>query len=315
MSYGDAKVYFDGGHYIAIPHVEQSHKRRKRITIETNQVLNESKISNESIAVKNDKEVMAIAKIDLKVLFETLYKENLDKKPRERNEKIIESLEKYIESKEKLNEFVKVNLERKKRNLIERRKRFARKIYLQEWSYFCTFTYDDKKHTEDTFKTKLSNCLKHNSSRKGWKYAGVWERSPQNNRLHFHAIVYIPNNDLEFVEVKDYSTKTHKMQTTYQNKHFLEKFGRNDFEEINQYTINESIRYLMKYLGKTEERIVYSKDLPTYFISDIMDEDVVCTIGIEDRKLLLFDDFKCWDEGVLIGNVSKETISQLRKAN
>jgi len=312
MSYGDAKVYFDGGHYIAIPHVEQSHKRRKRITIETNQVLNES---IESSAVKNEKEVMATAKIDLKMLFETLYKENLDKKPRERNEKIIESLEKYIESKEKLNEFVKVNLERKKRNLIERRKRFARKIYLQEWSYFCTFTYDDKKHTEDTFKTKLSNCLKHFSSRKGWKYAGVWERSPQNNRLHFHALVYIPNNDLEFVEVKDYSTKTHKMQITYQNKHFLEKFGRNDFEEINKYTINESIRYLMKYLGKTEERIVYSNDLPTYFISDIMYEDIVCTIGIEDRKLLLFDDFKCWDEGVLIGNVSKETISLLRKVN
>ena len=83
MSYGDAKVYFDGGHYIAIPHVEQSHKRRKRITIETNQVLNESKISNESIAVKNDKEVMATAKIDLKVLFETLYKENLDKRQKE----------------------------------------------------------------------------------------------------------------------------------------------------------------------------------------------------------------------------------------
>ena len=70
-----------------------------------------------------------------------------------------------------------------------------------------------------------------------------------------------------------------------------------------------------KYLGKTEERIVYSKDLPTYFISDIMDEDIVCTIGIEDRKLLLFDDFKCWDEGVYVGKVSKETISQLRKAN
>ena len=71
----------------------------------------------------------------------------------------------------------------------------------------------------------------------------------------------------------------------------------------------------MKYLGKTEERIVYSKDLPTYFISDIMNEDIVCTIGIEDRKLLLFDEFNCWNEGVLIGKVSKETISQLRKAN
>ena len=71
----------------------------------------------------------------------------------------------------------------------------------------------------------------------------------------------------------------------------------------------------MKYLSKTEERIVYSKGLPTYFISDIRDEDVVCKIGIENRKLLLFDDFMCLDEGEIIGNVSKKTISQLRKIN
>ena len=312
MSYGDAKVYFDGSHYIAIPHTEQPWKKRKVKTIKTDQVLNEESLDATKSIVSS--EVMATAKVDLNVLFETLYKENLDKKPKERNESIIEGLKPYVE-KEKLNIFVRENLERKKRNLIERRKRFARKVYLQEWSYFCTFTYDDKKHTEDTFKKKLSNCLKHLSYRKGWKYAGVWERSPKNNRLHFHSLVYVPNNDLEFIEVKDYSTKNHQMQTTYQNKFFLEKFGRNDFEEINKFTINQSISYLMKYLGKTEERIVYSKDLPTYFISDIMNEDIVCTIGIEDRKLLLFDEFNCWNEGVLIGKVSKETISQLRKAN
>ena len=46
-----------------------------------------------------------------------------------------------------------------------------------------------------------------------------------------------------------------------------------------------------------------------------MEDDIVCTIGIEDRKLLLFDNFNCWDEGVLIGKVNKETISQLRKSN
>ena len=314
MSYGDAKVYFDGSHYIAIPYIKQPWKTSKVKTIKENQVLDESK---QLTAMKNedDCKVVATARFDLKVLFEKLYKENLEKKPRDRNTKIIESLEKYIENKERLNEFVKINLERKKRNLIERRKRFARKVYLQEWSYFCTFTYDDKKHTEKTFKTKLSNCLKHLSNRKNWKYAGVWERSPINNRLHFHTLVYIPNNDLEFIEVKDYSTKNRQMQTTYQNKYFLERFGRNDFEEITPITISHSISYLMKYLGKSEERIVYSKGLPTYFISDIMDEDIVCTIGIEDRKLLLFDDFKCWDEGVLIGKISKQTISQLRTTN
>ena len=89
----------------------------------------------------------------------------------------------------------------------------------------------------------------------------------------------------------------------------------NDFEEINPYTLSQSIIYITKYIEKSGERIVYSKNLPTYFISDIMDEDIVCTIGQEDRKLLLFDNFKCWDEGVLIGEVSPEVIEQMKKSN
>ena len=71
----------------------------------------------------------------------------------------------------------------------------------------------------------------------------------------------------------------------------------------------------MKYIEKTGERIVYSTGLYPYFISDIMDEDIVSTIGQEDRKLLLFDDFNCWDEGVLMGKVSPEVIAQMRKCN
>lgn len=57
----------------------------------------------------------------------------------------------------------------------------------------------------------------------------------------------------------------------------------------------------MKYLEKTGEKIVYSKGLPQYFISDIMEDDIVTTIGLEDKKLLLFDDFTCWDEGDISG--------------
>ena len=47
----------------------------------------------------------------------------------------------------------------------------------------------------------------------------------------------------------------------------------------------------------------------------IMDDDVACTIGQEDKKLLLFDNFNCWDEGCLVGQVSKEVIDQMPKAN
>lgn len=71
----------------------------------------------------------------------------------------------------------------------------------------------------------------------------------------------------------------------------------------------------MKYIEKTGERIVYSKGLYQYFISDIMDDDIVCPYGEEDKKLLLFDDFKCWDEGLYMGNVSVDVIAKMRKSN
>ena len=46
-----------------------------------------------------------------------------------------------------------------------------------------------------------------------------------------------------------------------------------------------------------------------------MDDDIAGRIGLEDKKLLLFDDFICWDEGCYMGEVSKEVISQMRKSN
>ncbi len=71
----------------------------------------------------------------------------------------------------------------------------------------------------------------------------------------------------------------------------------------------------MKYIEKTGEKIVYSKNLPQYFISDILEDDIVCPIGQEDKKLLLFDDFMCLDEGVVMGKVCPEVIAQMRKSN
>ncbi len=291
MSYPQAKVYNDGSHYVAIPQVKQVWKRKKKV----------SKKSSKELKQKQS--------------FEKVYDKNKDKSKKEKIENINKELKEHFENEEQLQNFVDENLERKKRNLVERRKRLYRKAYLQVWSYFCTFTYDDKKLNEEEFKKKLSNCFKKLSYRKGWKYIGVWERSPINKRLHFHSILYAPTMIGELIEQRDYSTKNHRMQTTYQNTYFLERFGRNDFEEINPQNLSQSISYITKYIEKSGERIVYSKNLPTYFISDILDDDIVCTIGQEDRKLLLFDDFLCIDEGVVMGKVSPEVISQMKKSN
>ena len=50
-----------------------------------------------------------------------------------------------------IKDFIEENFARKMRNIWQREKRFRRKAYLNRWNYFVTFTYDGKKHTEETF--------------------------------------------------------------------------------------------------------------------------------------------------------------------
>ena len=288
MHYPKSKVYFDGSHYIAIPHTTQPWKSKKR-------------------KVKKDKNEEKVKEI---------LESKKDKVKSEKIKETVEEIDKEIKDIEKSKEIVKKVLDKEKRNQIVRMTRLYRKVNLQQWTHFCTFTYDEKKLTEEEFRKKLLNCLRHLSNRKSWKYIGVWERSPINNRLHFHGIFVIPKMIGEIIETKDYSTKTHKMQITYQNTFFLERFGRNDFREIeNNSLVYQAVSYILKYIRKTGEKVIYSKHLQTYFVSDILEKDVVCKIGQEDRKLLLFDDFICIDEGVVMGKVSPEVIKEMLKSN
>ena len=343
MSYGETKVYFDGSHYIAIPHAVRPTKRRikpieEEITIIQDEETKESFMDenleefssieektdkntekSEKNVENNEKTTKKVLKTTLKELFEVLYKKYIDLKRNERKKKIIQDMKPYFKDKETCEAFVILNFQRKQRNLIVRRIRMCRKANLANFNYFCTFTYDNKLHTEESFKKKLKTCLRNLCFRKQWKYMGVWERAPETNRLHFHGLFNIPPNSMpgEIVEVRDYSAQFQKMQTTFQSSFFNKKFGRSDFKEIDEHErkLGNALAYLMKYIEKTGEKIVYSKGLPQYFISDIMDEDVVCKIGQEDQKLLLFDNFKCWDKGCFIGEVSSEVIEQMRKVN
>lgn len=344
MSFGETKVYFDGSHYIAIPHTTRPSrpkplKREELVTIvqeedgSITEVVEPSLSFEENFSEKTQKNDENIEKSDEKVektkkivknvskkeIFDALYLKYIDLTKKEREKKIVEEMRQLFSTDEKCGEFVKANFERKKRNLICRRIRMCRKANLAGFNYFCTFTYDDKKHNEISFKKKLRTCFRHLCERKKWRYMGVWERAPETNRLHFHGLFNIPVNSMpgKIVEVKDFDKKSVRMQTSYQNTYFNDRFGRSDFKMIadNDKDLGNELAYLMKYIEKTGEKIVYSKGLPQYFISDIFDDDIVCTIGQEDKKLLLFDDFTCWDEGVLIGKVCPEVIEQMRKCN
>ncbi|MGN1201334.1 MAG: hypothetical protein ACI4R8_03670 [Candidatus Caccovivens sp.] len=344
MYYEESKIYFDGSHYIAIPHTTRPVKKRPKrdeeiititqekevekdlveesakpsVTYEETQE-NDAVEEKETQQIESSQEIKVVRTLTRKELFDELYLKYINLKKTERKNRIVDEMLPYFKNREICCAYVERNFERKLRNMIARRVRMCRKANLANFNYFCTFTYDDEKHTEASLKKKLKACFRNLCYRKNWKYMGVWERAPKTNRLHFHGLFNIPNGTMpgEIIKVRDYDTKGHKMQESFQSTFFNERFGRSDFKEIDEYEkrLGNALAYLMKYIEKTGEKIVYSKGLPQYFISDILDRDVVCRIGQEDRKLLLFDDFMCLDEGVLMGKVSPQVIEQMRKSN
>lgn len=290
MPYKDCKIYYDGSNYIAIP----------------------------SENFSRGKPSQSPKKQTHKAEFESAYAQSKSLPKKERNDYLKEQLKDCFKSETETQAFIDEQTKRKRTNAIKRRVTLMRKVNLQQdWNYFVTFTYDSNKLDEKAFKKKLMNTLKHMVSRKDWKYIGVWERSPEKQRLHFHGIFYIPQMIGTLEQVTDYDTKKHRRQTTYQNTHFLKHFGRNDFKAIDtQQDIIFSVRYLLKYIEKSGERLCYGGKLPTYFKSSILDDDVICPFGIDDRKLLLFDDFTCIDDnGVVMGKASPEVIKKMPKSN
>lgn len=297
MSFRAAKISFDGSHYIATPkeHFPQGRKRRRTTRPQT------------------------LQEVEQKEQFEAAYKESQKLPRKERKAYMRKALEETIPDKEQRKEYVERNNERKQTNAIRRKVRLSKKVNLQrDWDFFCTFTYSDEKHTEESFRKSLRNTFKHLVNRKGWKHIGVWERGGETNRLHFHGIFYIPPGSMvgEIVETKDYSTKDRRMQTAHQNTYFLERYGRNDFQPLGTPDeVRHSLGYLMKYIEKTGEKLVYGGKLPTYFQSDVLDEDILCPYGIDGRKAILADDFLCIKDGEIMGKVSPEVIEKMPKVN
>lgn len=288
-----AKVYYDGSHWIAIPHTEHpKRKRRKRITTKDETVEQ----------------------------FEKAFKSTPKGRKAKKKEKLLKEFLPHFESEAKAVEFVETQYERLNRNRIERYKRLKRKAYLQRWSFFCTFTYDSAKHTEESFRKQLMNCLRHLATRKGWRYIGAWERGNKTERLHFHALIYIPLNAMvgELEEHKDYNFKTHNTQVTNQNTFFNSRFGRSDFNKIShQSEVEDSVYYMLKYITKNDEKVVYSRGLKSYIVADILDEDIVCPYGNDEYeyKYVLADYFTCISYGEILGKVSPEIIEKMPKSN
>ncbi len=340
--YKDAKVYCDGNAYIAIPHrtgiCRKTLRQDEMIMIEQEIQVDENGVIVEAVKEpkkpknqrneEKDIEIPCEAKMPVKTvtierlvpksfLFNKYYAESLELPYNERKEYVFERLEPYA-GPVGLDSYISEGFDRKRRNLISKRKRMVRKAYLYgDWNYFVTFTYNDELHNEASFRKKLSDYLKNNSYRKSWKYIGVWERGEENDRLHFHGIFDIPEGTLpgNITEVEEYDFKTYKMRKTHPCDYITKKFGRNDFEELDKNDLSRALGYLMKYIEKSGEKIVYSRGLPEYRISDILEEDVVCPLDKYEDRLVLFDDFMCIDNGVRLGACTLENLKKLPYSN
>lgn len=208
----------------------------------------------------------------------------------------IKNIDSYIES----------HIKAKIHNFYSRIKRFKRKANLNKWNYFVTITYDNKKMNSSIFKKKLRKCLSNLHCRRSWNYMGVFELSPTENRLHFHALMYIPKSEMvgTITEETSYSTKKKSMQTANINSFFAEKFGRNDFSEITEEDLKfgKAVEYITKYLYKTNEKIVYSRGIPTELSLYVFNEDIATEYIDFVVKFVLFDD--CIVDNEYISSIS-----------
>ncbi len=272
------RVYHDGGHYIAIPF------KRK----------NCSYVSVEKEPRK-----------DIDMLFDSLYyagqREGL--KNDDLKDFIYDGIIKLFPNYPNIDEWLEKKIAREKNNYFHRLKRFKRKANLNRWTYFVTVTYNGDKHDEASFRKKLRKCLSNLHTRRSWRYMGVFEYSPEEHRLHFHALVYVPHGQMlgKITEKTDYDTRNERMRITHENSFFVEAFGRNDFEEILCSAVqnNSLIGYLTKYLGKTGERIVYSRGIASEIFIRLCDDDIAAKFINFVDMYVLFDDIVDWERDVM----------------
>ena len=177
MPFAKCKVYSDGSHYIAIPHIPRKPRPKKGAKVkkevpemeeieaedcpfdkpappvqpvqlslfdgEKNDDIQgeaeESGSKNEQTCDENKDNIGNVP--TRKEIFERLYKEHLYDDKRKRKREIINGLMPYSKDYEDAKLFTELNLRRKRNNLIARRIRMMRKANLQDFNFFVTVTY------------------------------------------------------------------------------------------------------------------------------------------------------------------------------
>ncbi|MBQ7373021.1 MAG: hypothetical protein IJW64_00425 [Clostridia bacterium] len=257
-------------------------------------------------AIKSNKR--RIKKDFISELFEIAYKEskdlnlNVEKQKEYINSRMIvlyknnhyyEDLFDMLNNDIDFSDYVEKRLKQKRINLIMRKKRFKEKANLHCWNYFVTQTYDSSKFdNEEEFKKSYLTCLSHLATDYGWRFMGVWENGAVTGRLHFHGVFYIPKGQMKgFFKVSKYFNPMRKrMEKSMINSFFAVRFGRNDFQPIEN-NVGGVANYIIKYIGKTEEKIVYSRHIDSCLDVELEKDDI--SLGY---KLSYCNKFVIYDE-------------------
>lgn len=241
-------------------------------------------------------------------LFEVAYKESVEKsligqtQIKYINDKMVEQYKKEREFETLIElanfncdftEYILNRLKQKRINLIMRKKRFRDKATLHCWNYFVTQTYDSAKFSsEEDFKKAYLTCLSHLATDFGWRFMGVWERGTLNGRLHFHGVFYIPKGSMKgfFKRSKYFNPTSKRIEQSMINSFFAVRFGRNDFQHIEN-NISGIASYIIKYIGKTEDKIVYSRHIDGCLNVELGKDDLSMSYDLTYcRKFIVFDD-------------------------
>ena len=153
-----------------------------------------------------------------------LYAKTVGTKSMRRRDYIASNLIPYFSDRVELYRYVDYKMRCACRASAVKRTRCIRRAAMHGLNLFCTFTYDSKKMDEETFRRKLLNTLRHFANRKGWKYMGTWERGEKNDRLHFHALLRIPDGMMsgEIVKKREYDVHKKRM-VEYTTNTFLKR--------------------------------------------------------------------------------------------
>lgn len=197
-----------------------------------------------------------------------------------------------------IEDFITERTDRKSLNEFKKLRRVLRKARMYKWTDFYTQTYDDKKFaTEEDFQNYISKMLSNLSTRRGWCYMGVWERGEKNQRLHFHALLYIPEGQMigRLEQSKEcYDFKTGKRKSGLHNTYLADKCGRNEFDPIPEYGnhLKDIINYIRKYLCKSGERMRYGRGCPEEVKMIITKDDVCAELSNQySPRFVLHDTF------------------------